>query len=107
MQTPSTPARSTPPRTPVDKQSALFLSRHRRCETVQEALEGAVNHILSGNLNKQLAEVFTGGFGPEPWVTFQITIRTDPKERGCFSYKANTKVGHDIGNPVSFYGLKP
>lgn len=95
------------PRTPIDKQSALFLSKHRRCETVQEALEGGINHLLSGKLNDQLAEVFSGGFGPSPWITFQITIRQDPKESGTFVYKSNTKVGHDIGNPVSLYGLKP
>jgi hypothetical protein len=95
------------PRTPVNKQSALFLSRHRRCETVQEALEGAMNHLLTGKLNEQLAEVFAGGFGPEPWVTFQITIRQDPKETGTFSYQSNTKVGHDVGASVRLYGLKP
>lgn len=95
------------PRTPVNKQSALFLSRHRRCETVQEALDGAINHLMTGKLNEQLATVFSGGFGQEPWVTFQITIRQDPKNPGTFSYCSNTKVGHDISGTVHLYGLKP
>jgi hypothetical protein len=95
------------PRTPANKQASMFLSRHRRCETVQEAFEGAVTHLLSGKLKDQLADVFSGGFGPEPWVSFQITVRRDPKEPGSFAYSSSTKVGHEIGNPVSLYGLKP
>jgi hypothetical protein len=92
---------------PINKQASLFLTRHRRCETVQEALNGAVNHIISGKINEQLAQVFSGSFGPEPWVTFQFTIRRDPQAPGTFAYHSNTKVGHDIGESIRFFGLKP
>ena len=94
-------------KTPINKQAALFLTRHRRCETVEEALNGAINHLMGGKINEQLAQVFSGAFGPEPWVTFQLTIRRDPQQPGTFAYNSNTKVGHDIGESTRFYGLKP
>ena len=95
------------PKTPVDKQAALFLSRKRHCDTLQEALEGAVNHLVSGKISEQLAAVFAGGFGPEPSFSFQITIRQDPTCPGTFSYMATSKVTHDVGKAVRLYGLKP
>lgn len=93
---------------PVNKQAAIFLSRKYRIETMQEALEGAVTHLLSGKLQQQLAEIFTTqAFGTAPIVTFAISIRRDPKESNRYSYTAKTKVTHDLGDPVSLYGLKP
>lgn len=91
--------------TPVDKQAALFLSRKRHTNTVQEAVEGAVNHLMSGRLNEQLADVFTGAFGPEPEVAFTIRIRRDPAHQGKYVYKAETNVLHGIGKGVKLYGL--
>lgn len=95
------------PRKPVDKQASMFLTRKRRIETVSEALEGAANHLINGGMHENLANVFSGSFGPEPWVAFTVTIRRDPKDPGLFTYSSKTKIGHEIGTPVSFYGLKP
>jgi hypothetical protein len=95
------------PRKPVDKQASMFLTRKRRIETVQEALEGAVNHLINGGMHEHLARAFTGSFGPEPWVAFTVTIRRDPKDPGLFTYASSTKIGHELGSSVQFYGLKP
>jgi hypothetical protein len=94
------------PHEPVNKQASMFLSRRKDCETIKEAIEGAVNHLLAGKLTEQMADVFSGEFGPDPWVTFQVTIRKDVRTPGAFSYSANTKVGHDLGCPVRLYGLR-
>ena len=94
-------------KTPVNKQAALLISGKRRCETMQEAIEMTINHLLKGKLNERLSEAFLGDFGSEPWVTFQITIRRDPKTPGAFAFKMNTKIGHEIDEPVNLYGLKP
>lgn len=92
---------------PINKQAALFLSRNKRCETVQEALEGACNAILRGDLSDKLALAFHGDFGPDPIVKFEICIRKDIKTPGEFTYKSNTKITHSLGEGCSFYGLKP
>lgn len=92
---------------PTNKPAALFSSRHKRCETVQEALEGACNAILRGDLKDKLALAFNGDFGPDPVVTFQISIRKDIKTPGNFTYKSNTKITHDLGEGCAFYGLQP
>lgn len=87
--------------------SSLFLKRARRVNTIAEAVEGTIHHLQRGEFQKQAAAAFDGGFGPEPFVTFQITLRRDPKNPGRFSYRCNTKVTHDIGEGVAFYGLEP
>jgi len=92
--------------TPINKQSAIFLSRKRQIETVSEAIEGAVNHLMSGRIQEQLANVFSGAFGPEPAVTFSITIRRDVAHSTKFAYTSRTQVKHDIGGDVKFYGLE-
>lgn len=92
---------------PINKQAALFLSRNKRCETVQEALEGACNAILRGDLKDKLALAFQGDFGPDPIVSFEISIRKDIKTPGHFTYRSKTKIKHDLGEGCSFYGLKP
>lgn len=94
------------PRQP-DKTSALFQSRKRHCNTVQEALDGAIAHLESGRIQEQIADVFAGGFGPEPTVTFQISIRKDVATPGSFVYQAQTKMTHEIGSPVRLHGLQP
>jgi hypothetical protein len=94
--------------TPVNKQAALFLSRKRRADTVQDAIDGAVNHLMSGKINEQLAAVFgSDQFGPEPQVTFRVSIRRDPKTPGQFAYTAKTSIQHDLGSGVQLFGLKP
>jgi len=85
----------------------LFLRRARKINTIAEAVDGAVRHLQRGDFQRQAAAAFDGGFGPEPFVTFRITIRRDPKQPGAFSYRCNTYVCHDIGEGVAFYGLKP
>jgi hypothetical protein len=85
----------------------LFFKRARRVDSIEEAIAGAINHLQRGEFQKQAAAAFNGNFGPEPFVTFQITLRRDPKNPGAFSYRCNTNVRHDIGDGVSFYGLKP
>ena len=87
--------------------STLFQRRTRRVDTIEEAVEGTIRHLQRGDFQRQAAAAFDGGFGPEPFVTFQITIRRDPKQPGAFSYCCNTNVRHDIGKGVNFYGLKP
>ena len=86
----------------------MFLTRnHERCETVQEALEKGINYLLSGKFNQHLVDAFTGDFGPEPFVTFQITINRDPRTPGTFAYRAAAKISHEVGTPVKLFGLKP
>ena len=92
--------------TPINKQAAFFLSRKPRTETVQQAIEGAINHLMKGKLCEHLAEVFAGNFGPEPNVTFSVTIRRDATDVTRYCYSAKTVVGHDIGGQVKLYGLK-
>ena len=93
--------------TPVNRQSALFLSKKKRVETVQEAIDGAVKHLLSGRINEQLAAAFTGQFGTDPCVTYKISFRRDPKEGGKFTYQSHTHISHEISEGVALYGLKP
>lgn len=90
-----------------DQTNTLFAKRARRVDTIEEAVEGTIRHLQSGNFQRQAAAAFDGGFGPEPFVTLQITLRRDPKNPGAFSYRCNTNVRHDIGDGVAFYGLKP
>jgi hypothetical protein len=85
----------------------LFLKRARRVDTIEEAVEDTIRHLQRGEFQRQAAAAFNGNFGPEPFVTFQITLRRDPKQPGAFSYRCNTNVRHDIGSGVSFYGLQP
>ena len=85
----------------------LFLRRARKINTIAEAIDGAVGYLHSGEFERQAAAAFNGNFGPEPFVTLQITLRRDPKQPGAFSYRCNTNVRHDIGSGVSFYGLQP
>ena len=93
--------------TPVNRQAALFLSRKPRCETVKEAIDGAINHLMSGKFNEQLADVFaSGGFGPDPSVTFSVTIRHDATDATKYVYTSTTKVTHDMGTKVNLFGLK-
>lgn len=93
--------------TNTDPPPTLFLKRARRVDTIEGAIEGTIAHLRRGEFQKQAAAAFAGGFGPEPYVTFQITLRRDPKAPGLFAYRCNTKVGHDISEGVSFYGLQP
>lgn len=90
-----------------DQNTSLFQRRSRRVDSIEEAIEGTIRHLQSGELRRQATAAFDGGFGPEPFVTFQITLRRDPKQPGAFSYRCNTNVRHDIGEGVSLYGLKP
>lgn len=90
-----------------DTTNPLFLKRARRVDTVEEAIEGTISHLRRGEFQKQAAAAFDGGFGPEPYVTFQVTLRRDPKNPGLFAYRCNTKVGHEVSEGVNFYGLKP
>lgn len=98
----------TPSDTPVNRQAALFLSRKRHTSTVEEALDGAMNHIIHGGFKDALANVFAADdFGPEPVVTFKVSIRRDVASPGCFCYATTTNVSHHIGDGVKLYGLKP
>lgn len=99
------PTKTAPHSTPINKQSAIFLSRKRQIETVSEAIDGAVKHLLSGKIQEQLAEVFTGAFGPEPVVTYTIMIRRDVANPAKFAYSSKTQVKHNIGGEAKFYGL--
>jgi hypothetical protein len=92
--------------TPPNSKPSLFLSHKHRVADIQEALQGAANHLLSGSLNEQMVGAFSGNFGPEPFITFQIVIRRDAKSPGHFVYSSHTKVSHDVGAPVKFFGLK-
>lgn len=91
----------------MNDQITLFAKRARRVDTIEEAVEGTIRRLQSGEFQRRAAAAFDGGFGPEPFVTFQITLRRDPKSPGRFSYRCNTKVTHDIGEGVAFYGLEP
>jgi hypothetical protein len=91
----------------MNEPNTLFAKRGRRVDTIEEAVEGTIRHLQRGEFQRQAAAAFDNGFGPEPYVTFQITLRRDPKQPGMFAYRCNTKVGHDLGEGVSFYGLKP
>jgi len=93
--------------TPINRQSALFLSRKRHMETVQEAIDMAASYILNGKLNEQLAQAFTGEFGQEPTLTVSFSFRRDPKTPGRFSCTRKTKISHDLEGTASFFGLKP
>jgi len=84
----------------------LFLKRARRVNTIEEAVEGTIHHLQRGEFQKQAAAAFAGGFGPEPFVTLQVTIRRDPQQPGLFAYRCHTKVGHELSEGVNFYGLK-
>lgn len=90
-----------------EQTNTLFAKRARRVDTIEEAVEGTIRHLHSGEFERQAAAAFAGNFGPEPFVTLQITLRRDPKQPGAFSYCCNTNVRHDIGSGVSFYGLQP
>ena len=92
---------------PINRQAALFLSRKRHTETVEEALDGAMNHLNQGSFKDALVNVFAANdFGPEPVVTYKISIRRDVASPGKFCYQASTQVSHHIGEGVKLYGLK-
>ena len=90
---------------PINKQAALFLSRKRHSETIQDAIDGAANHLMSKHLSKQVSDVFAGGFGPEPVLTFTVRIRRDVKTNDQYCYSTATKVSHHIGEGVRLFGL--
>jgi hypothetical protein len=91
---------------PVNRQAANLFSKKRHTETVQQAVEKAAEDLLNGKLNRYLAEVFgSEAFGPEPMVTFKVSVRRDPAKPGAFSYMCSTQVQHDLGNPFKLYGL--
>ena len=91
--------------TPINKQAAIFLSRKRHSETIQDALDGAANHLMSGKLASQAGDVFAGAFGPEPVLTFSVSIRRDVKTNDQYVYKSTTKVHHEIGEGARLFGL--
>jgi hypothetical protein len=90
---------------PINKQAALFLSRKRHSETIQDAIDGAANHLMSGKLAEQFSDVVAAGFGPEPVLTFTVRIRRDVKTNDQYCYSTATKVSHHIGEGVRLFGL--
>jgi transcriptional accessory protein Tex/SPT6 len=96
------------PNKPINRQAALFLSRKRHTNTVEEAIDGAMNYLVNGTFKDALAEIFsTEAFGPEPVVSFKMRIRKDVASPGKFYYTASTSVSHHIGDEIKFAGLNP
>jgi hypothetical protein len=91
----------------TDRPTPSIFAKKRHTDTVQQALDGAAERLINGQLNKYLADVFFGNdqFGPEPEVEFSIKIRRDPATPGKFSYMAKTKVSHDLGSAFRLHGL--
>ncbi len=83
---------------PVNKDAALFLSRKKRAETVNEAIDGAINRLMKGELQDSLAACFTGDFGPDPVVTFKMSVRREAKHSGEFVMSVSTHVSHEVGD---------
>ena len=90
---------------PINKQAALFLSRKRHSETIQDALDGAANHLMSGKLARQFSDIVEAGFGPEPVLTYSVTLRRDVKTNDLYCYSSKTIVSHHIGEGMRLFGL--
>jgi hypothetical protein len=91
--------------TPINKQAALFLSRKRHSETIQDALDGAANHLMSGKLARQFSDIMEAGFVPEPILTYSVKLRRDVKTNDQYCYSSKTSVSHHIGESTQLFGL--
>jgi hypothetical protein len=90
---------------PVNKQSSLFLSRKRRIETVNEALEKFACEVTSPATSSKVREMlFKNSNGDDTEVTLTIKIRSDAKTPNLAIASVDIRLSTRMGSE-SFYGL--
>ena len=90
---------------PVNKQSALFLSRKPRIETIAEALEKFAVDVTGPQTASKIKEMlYKAENGEDAEVTISIKIRPDMKAPGLAIASIDSRVTSRMGTE-SFFGL--
>lgn len=94
------------PSKPVNKQAAMFMSRKRRAETVQDAMDFVATRIS----NPEFVEDIKGTLeavddNTMAEVQLVIRVRRDQKTTGALSVGLNQYLCHE-GQRSTYYGLE-
>lgn len=87
----------------------ILQHRKTRVANIRQALNGAIAHLTSERMPTIIAEIFHGDpppYGPDPVLSYTITIRRDAADPTKLTYIGKTKVTHDVGDGVKFHGLE-